>query len=182
MSAHQKTVLQFPEQWETCKAKYLALCKRKGCYAAVIEGGEPTPEQIEKAHGHLVDCLHDDLLPVIAGCDDPVECLELLHEHLFMKSGANRSALFKQLVNLTQLEGDTVDAFFARMDVLVKRLEAQLDSGEMVNNYTKVSIVQTGLDDRFRFLKALWNSQEATGERGTRTRTYARQQNCTRYS
>ena len=69
MSSHRKTVLQFPEQWETCTAKFLALRKRKGCYAAVVEGGKPTPEQIEKAHGHLVDWLHDDL-PVIAGCDD----------------------------------------------------------------------------------------------------------------
>lgn len=158
-----KVVLHQAEDWEAWRMEVIALLKRKGCFAAIDNGGQDsTVEQRDKAFGYIVDLVSMELRPVIFNEENPAAIIQKLHDHLFVRSGSNRWATYHELLALQLHEGEPTDRLFTRIDILCERLAAQ---GESINDGLKSSIVLQALPSAYDTLAAQLDAREATGER-----------------
>lgn len=171
-----KVVLRQPEDWEAWKIKLAALLKRKGCYVAISEPEPQVPatlEQQERAYGYIVDTIDKELLPVIGIEENPRTIIANLRNYLFINSGSNKSAIYRELWGMELGEGDAADKMFTRIDVLEQRLAAQ---GETLSDGEKLSAARKALPKSFFALAAQLDAREAMGD----ALTYAQMRAATR--
>jgi hypothetical protein len=112
------------------------------------------------AYAHIASAIDPSLIGAIIDTDDPKRAIELLHARLFYKSGSNYITLRNELWSMALQEGETINAFLDRLEILCKRIAA---NGDAITESDKKYILQKAMPAPYRIMQAQLDADAARG-------------------